>query len=83
MKQFEVGKKYKVRPYSYTKDGHRDYNHPETMVVVKRTGTHIWCEIESALCTIKQTCKVLKWSEIDNVEEINCASTRVRANGEV
>lgn len=83
MKQFEVGKRYMVRAYSYTKGGRKDYNHPETMVVVKRTDTHIWCEIESALCIKKQTCKVLKWSAIDNVEQINCALARVRADNEL
>ena len=86
MKQFEVGKTYKVRPYSYTADGRRDYKHPETMVVAKRTETHIWCEIHYAMDGVekvtKKTCKLLQIGVVD-AEAINVASTSVTANMEV
>ena len=85
MKRFEVGKTYKVKPYSYTMDGRRDYKHPETMVVVKRTETHIWCEIHYAMDGVekvtKKTCKLLTIGVVD-AEAINCGENRVTANQE-
>jgi hypothetical protein len=82
MKQFEVGKTYKVKPYSFTMDGRRDYKHPETMVVVKRTETHIWCEIHWGIDRVmKKTCKLLKIGAVD-AEAINCGVDRVTANSE-
>ena len=79
MKRFEVGKTYKVKPYSFTMDGRRDYKHPETMVVVKRTETHIWCEIHYAMDGVekvmKKTCKVLKIGSVE-AEAINCGAQR-------
>lgn len=85
MKRFEVSKTYKVKPYSYTTDGRRDYKHPETMQVVKRTETHIWCEIHYAMDGVekvmKKTCKLLTIGVVD-AEAINCGENRVTANQE-
>lgn len=69
MKQFEVGKTYKGRPYSYTKDGRRDYKHPQTMTVVSRTDYYIRVELKWANNTSNRSYRVSKRMDVERIDD--------------
>ena len=73
MKRFEVGKKYMVYPYSIGCDCTVDRNTPVTMVVLKRTASTIWCEVDkNVLGTFKETHRILEVSKDQGEEAIDC-----------
>ena len=80
MKQFEVGKTYKGRPYSYTKDGRRDYKHPQTMTVVSRTEWYIRVEIKWGINN--KSNRSYRVSKRMDVERIDDCGMFITANDE-
>lgn len=73
MKRFEVGKRYLVHPHSLNAETLRiDYKKPTTMVVVKRTESTIWCEVNNGYRVSKETHRILKVSKEHNEEAIDC-----------
>ena len=80
MKQFEVGKTYKGRPYSYTKDGRRNYKYPQTMTVVSRTDWYIRVEIKWGINN--KSNRSYRVSKRTNVEQIDDSGRFVTANDE-
>ena len=81
MKQFEIGKRYKVRPYSYTKDGRRDFNNPVTMTIISRTDWYIRAEMKWANHTREQSFRVSK--RMTDAEQIDYCGRIITANHEV
>ena len=69
MKQFEVGKTYKGRPYSYTKDGRRDYKHPQTMTIVSRTEYYIRVELKWANNKSNRSYRVSKRMDVERIDD--------------
>lgn len=80
MKQFEVGKTYKVSPYSYTKDGYRDYKNPQTMTIISRTNYYIRTEFRWANHKSNRSFRIAKRM---NAEEVNYCNKIISANNEV
>ena len=80
MKQFEVGKTYKVSPYSYTKDGRRDYKHPETITIISRTDTYIRTEFSWGTCKSNRSFRISK--RMTDAEQVNYCDKIITANDE-
>lgn len=81
MKEFEVGKTYRGRPYSYTKDGRRDYRYPQTLTITSRTEFYIHTEIKWGANNKSKRCyRVAKRMD---AEQINDSGRFVTANDEV
>lgn len=73
MKKFEVGKRYMVNPYSINENGEKDHNKPVTMVVVKRTESTIWCDVDRNAWGIqRESHRLLKAGKQYGIEAINC-----------
>jgi len=68
MKQFEIGKTYKVSAYSYTEDGRRDYKHPQTMTIVSRTEFYIRTEIRWGNNKSNRSFRVAKRTDAEQID---------------
>ena len=80
MKEFEVGKTYHARDYSYTKDGHRDYKHPQTMTITSRTAHYIHTEVKWGNNVSKRCFRVAKRMD---AEQIDAYGRIITANAEI